>query len=121
MVEGPPARQVGEGGSSPELLTDRKGQKTGTAAAFSDEVGAPVAVLVLRQCGKEEGAHAQLYPEKKATGGGGALGAPLTVEWVMTVEAVEAPAIGQLLALSSWTNGEKVVRGGGLTGGGVEA
>jgi hypothetical protein len=39
----------------------------------------------------------------------------------MTVEAVEAPAIGQLLALSSWTNGEKVVRGGGLTGGGVEA
>jgi hypothetical protein len=83
-------------------------------------VGAPVAGLVLRQGGKEEGAHAQLYPEKKAAGGG-ALGAPLTVEWVVTVEAVEAPAIGQLLALSSCTNGEKVVRGGGLTGGGVEA
>jgi hypothetical protein len=26
-VEGPPARQVGEGGSSPKLLTDGKGRK----------------------------------------------------------------------------------------------
>jgi hypothetical protein len=40
------------------------------------------------------------------------LGAPLTMEWVTTVEAVEAPAVGRLLMVSSCTNGEKVVRGG---------
>jgi hypothetical protein len=34
------------------------------------------------------------------------------VEWVATVEAVEVPAIGWLLAASSCTDGEKVVRGG---------
>jgi hypothetical protein len=36
------------------------------AVAFSDEVGAPVAGVVLRQGGKEEGAQAQLYPVKMA-------------------------------------------------------
>jgi hypothetical protein len=41
----------------------------------------------------------------------GVLGAPLTVEWVATVEAVEVPAIGQLLAVSSCTTRKKVVRG----------
>jgi hypothetical protein len=40
------------------------------------------------------------------------LEAPLTVEWVAMEEAVEALAIGRLLAVSSCTNGEKVVRGG---------
>jgi hypothetical protein len=81
--------------------------------AFSDEVGALVAGVVLRRGGKEEGAHAHLYPEKKAARGGGVLGALLTVEWVTMAEVVEAPAIGRLLAASSCTNGEKVVRGGG--------
>jgi hypothetical protein len=47
-----------------------RGRKTGTAVAFSDKVGAPVAGGVLRQGGKEEGAQAQLYPEKKAAKGG---------------------------------------------------
>jgi hypothetical protein len=42
-AERPPAGHVGGGDSSPELLVDGKGGKTGTAAAFSDEVGAPVA------------------------------------------------------------------------------
>jgi hypothetical protein len=42
---------------------------------------------------------------------GGVLGAPLTVEWVTTVEEVEVLAIGWLLAVSSCTSGEKVVRG----------
>jgi hypothetical protein len=40
------------------------------------------------------------------------LGAPLTVEGVATVEAVVAPAMGRLLAASSCTDGERVVRGG---------
>jgi hypothetical protein len=40
------------------------------------------------------------------------LGAPLTMEWVTTVEAVESPMIGRLLMVSSCTNGERVVRGG---------
>jgi hypothetical protein len=39
------------------------------AATFSDEVGVPVAGVVLRQGAKEEGAQAQVYPEKKAQGG----------------------------------------------------
>jgi hypothetical protein len=88
-----------------------RGRKTGTAVAFSDEVGALVADVVLRQGGKEEGAQAQVYLEKKAARG--VLGAPLTMEWVMMAEAVEAPAIGWLLVVSSCTDGEKVVRGGG--------
>jgi hypothetical protein len=55
-MEGSPTGQVGEGGRSPELLADGKGRKTETAAAFSDEVGALVASMVLHQGGKEEGA-----------------------------------------------------------------
>jgi hypothetical protein len=66
-VEGSPAGQVDEGGSSLELLADGKDRKTGMAAVFSDEVGALVAGVVLRQGGKEEGAQVQVYPEKKAT------------------------------------------------------
>jgi hypothetical protein len=92
----------------PSFLPIGRGGKLGTTAEFSDEVGAPVAGGVLCQGGKEEGAQAQLYPEKKAAGGG-VLGAPLTVEWVTTTEAVEAPVIGRLLATSSCKNGEKAV------------
>jgi hypothetical protein len=77
-VEGSPAGQVDESSSSPELLVNGKGEKTGMAAAFSDEVGGTVAGVVLRRGGKEEGAHAQVYPEKKVARG--VLGAPLTVE-----------------------------------------
>jgi hypothetical protein len=69
MAEGSPTGQAGEGGSSPKLLADGKGGKTGTAAAFSDKVGAPIAGVVLRRGGKEEGAQAQLHPEKKAARG----------------------------------------------------
>jgi hypothetical protein len=65
---------------------------------------------ILHRGGKEEGAQAQLYLEKKAARG--VLGASLTVEWVTTVEVVEAPVIWWLLAVSSYTNGEEVVRGG---------
>jgi hypothetical protein len=94
----------------PSFLPMGRGRKTGTVAAFSDEVGSPMAGGVLHQGGKEEGAQAQLYPEKKAARG--VLGASLTVEWVTTAEAVEALAIGRLLMVSSYTNGEKVVKGG---------
>jgi hypothetical protein len=45
---------VGGGGSSPELVADGKGGKPRTAVAFSDEVGAPVAGVVLHRGGKEE-------------------------------------------------------------------
>jgi hypothetical protein len=75
-VEGSPAGQVDESGSSPELLVDGKGEKTGMAAAFSDEVGAPVAGVVLHRGGKEEGAHAQVYPEKKVARGCSVLRSP---------------------------------------------
>jgi hypothetical protein len=68
-TEGTPAGQVDESGNSPELHADGKGGKTGTAAAFSDELGAPVVGVVLRRGGKEEGAQAQVYPEKKAARG----------------------------------------------------
>jgi hypothetical protein len=54
MAEGSPTGQVGGGSSSPELLADGKGGKTGTAAAFSDKVGASVADGILRWGGKEE-------------------------------------------------------------------
>jgi hypothetical protein len=56
---------VGGGGSSPELLADGKGGKTGTAAAFSDEVAAPVAGGVLRRGGEGEESQAQVDPEKR--------------------------------------------------------
>jgi hypothetical protein len=68
-VEGSPAGQVDEGGSSLELLADGKGRKTGMAVVFSDEVGALVVGVVMRQGGKEEGAQVQVYPEKKAARG----------------------------------------------------
>jgi hypothetical protein len=64
-VERPPAGQAGGGGSSPELLADGKGGKTGTAAAFSDEVGAPVAGGFLCRGGEGVEAQAQVYPDKK--------------------------------------------------------
>jgi hypothetical protein len=70
------------------FLPTGRGEKTGTAAAFSDEVGAPVGDVVLCQGGKEEGAQAQLYLDKKAAWG--VLGAPLTVECVTMAEVVEA-------------------------------
>jgi hypothetical protein len=76
---------VGGGGSSPELLADGKGEKTGTAAAFSNEVWAPVAGGVLHWGGEGEEAQAQVYPEKKAARR--VLGAPLTVEGFATAEA----------------------------------
>jgi hypothetical protein len=100
------------------FLPMRRGGKIGMAVAFSDEVGALVAGVVLHQGGMEEGAQVQVYLEKKAARG--VLGALLTMEWVTMAEAIEAPAIGWLLAASSCTDGEKVVRGDGLTGGGVE-
>jgi hypothetical protein len=52
------------------FLAMGRGGKTGMAAAFSDKVGASVAGRVLRRGGKEEGAQAQLYLEKKAARGG---------------------------------------------------
>jgi hypothetical protein len=42
----------------PSFLPTGRGEKIGTAAAFSDEVGASVADGVLRRGGKEEGAQA---------------------------------------------------------------
>jgi hypothetical protein len=76
MVEGSPTEQVDEIDSSPELLVDGKGKKTRTATAFSDEVGAPMAGVVLRRGGKEEGAQAQVYPEKKVARGCSGLRSP---------------------------------------------
>jgi hypothetical protein len=85
-AERPPTGQVGGGGSSPELLADRKGGKTETAAAFSNEVGAPVAGGVLRRGGEGDEAQAHVYPKRKRQGGG-VLGASLTVEGFTTAEA----------------------------------
>jgi hypothetical protein len=76
---------VGGGDSSPELLADGKGEKTRTAAAFSNEVGAPVAGGVLHWGGEGEEAQAQVYPAKKAARG--VLGAPLIVEGFAMAEA----------------------------------
>jgi hypothetical protein len=52
----------------------REGWKTGTVAAFSEEVGASVAGGVLHRGGEGEEAQAQVYPEKKAARGVGARG-----------------------------------------------
>jgi hypothetical protein len=49
-------------------------------------------------------------PEEK--GGKGVLGAPLTVEGVATAEVTEASTMGRLLTVSSYTDGERMVRGG---------
>jgi hypothetical protein len=48
--------------------------------------------------GRKRGSGAAIPGEK---GSRGVLGAPLTVEWVVTAEAIEALVIGQLLAASS--------------------
>jgi hypothetical protein len=40
------------------------------------------------------------------------LGAPLTVEGVTTVEVTKAPAMGRFLAANSYTDRDRVVRGG---------
>jgi hypothetical protein len=60
----------------PSFLPTGRAEKSGTAAAFSDEVGAPMADVVLRQGRKEEGAQAQVYPEKKAARGCSGLRSP---------------------------------------------
>jgi hypothetical protein len=80
-MERPLAGQVGGGGSSTELLADGKGGKTGMAAAFSDEVGSPVAGDVLHLGGKEEEAQAQGYPEKKVARGCLRLRSPWRGSW----------------------------------------
>jgi hypothetical protein len=54
----------------------REGWKTGTAAAFFDEVGAPVTGGILRLGGEEEEAQVQVYPEKKAARGCSGLRSP---------------------------------------------
>jgi hypothetical protein len=64
----PPNKRVKAAAHSSFLPTGNYG-KIGTTTAFSNEVGASVADGVLRQGGKEEGAQAQLYPEKKAARG----------------------------------------------------
>jgi hypothetical protein len=72
-----------------------------------------MADVVLRQGRKEEGAQAQVYPEKKAARG--VLRAPLTMEWVATAEATEVSMMEWLLATSSCTERERVVRGNAMT------
>jgi hypothetical protein len=67
---------VGGGGSSLKLLANGKGGKTGTTAAFSDEVGALVVGGVLRRGGEGEEAQAQVYPEKKVARGCSGLRSP---------------------------------------------
>jgi hypothetical protein len=54
----------------------RRAEKSGTAAAFSDEVSAPVAGVVLHRSGKEEGAQAQVYPKEKVARGCSGLRSP---------------------------------------------
>jgi hypothetical protein len=63
-VERPPVGQAGGGGSSPNLLADGKGGKTGTTAAFSDEVG----VLVAR-VGRERKLKRKCIQRKRRQGG----------------------------------------------------
>jgi hypothetical protein len=77
MAEGSTTGQAGEGGSSPELLVNGKGGKTGTAVAFSDEVGAPVAGVVLRRVERKRELRRRCTQRK---GDKGVLGAPPTVE-----------------------------------------
>jgi hypothetical protein len=58
----------------------------------------------------ERGLSGARVPREK--GGKGVLRAPLTMEGVATAEAAEAPVMGQLLAASTCTDGERVARGG---------
>jgi hypothetical protein len=75
-VERPPVGHVGGGDSSPELLVDGKSGKTGTAAAFSDEVGGSGGRRVLRQ--SREGEEARLNNPRRKSGkrGGSGLRSP---------------------------------------------
>jgi hypothetical protein len=66
------------------LLADGKGGKTRMAAAFSVEVGAPVAGGVLHRVGERGSLGASVPGEK---GGKGVLGARLTVEGFTMAEA----------------------------------
>jgi hypothetical protein len=108
-TEGSPTGQVGGGGNSPELLVDGKGGKTGrrrrspTRWVLRWPTVSSVRVGMRRK-------RRRRYTWRKRWQG--VLGAPLTVEGVVTVEAAEALAMGQLLAASSCTDGERVVRGG---------
>jgi hypothetical protein len=108
--EGSPVGQVGEGGSSPELLADAKGGK------IRDGGG----VLRRGECSggwrgptsEWEGRGSSGAGVPKGKGGKGVLGAPLTMEWVTTAEAAEVQAVGRLLAVSSYTDSYRVVRSG---------
>jgi hypothetical protein len=53
----------------PSFLPTGRGEKTGTAVAFSNEVGAPVAGVVLHQGGKEEGVRHSYTRGKRQQGG----------------------------------------------------
>jgi hypothetical protein len=64
----PPGKRV-EAAAHRSFLPMGRVEKSGMAAAFSDEVGAPVAGGVLRRGGEGEEAQAQVYPEKKRQGG----------------------------------------------------
>jgi hypothetical protein len=70
-VERPPTGQAGGGGSSPNLLADGKGGKTETAAAFSDEVGVPVAGV-----GRERKLKRKCIRRKRRQGGCSGLRSP---------------------------------------------
>jgi hypothetical protein len=72
----PPGKWV-EAVAHQSFLPMGREKKTGTTAAFFDEVGAPVAGGVLCRGGEGEEAHAQVKLEKRRQGGG-VLGAPLT-------------------------------------------
>jgi hypothetical protein len=105
MVEGPPAGRLGEGGSSPELLGDGKGWKNRDGGGVLRQGGCFGGRRGPTSGWEGRGGSGPAIPEEKGSKGGGVLGAPLTVEWVTTAEAVEAPTIGRLLMASSCTNG----------------
>jgi hypothetical protein len=75
-VEGHPPDKWVKVAAHLSFLPMRRAEKSGTAVAFFDEVGAPVAGVVLRRGGKEEGAQAQVYPEKKVARGCSGLRSP---------------------------------------------
>jgi hypothetical protein len=109
-VEGPPARQVGEAGSSPEHLANGKGQKNRDGGGVLRQGGCSGGRRGPASGWEGRGGSSTAIPREKGSKGG-VLRAPLTVEWVVTAEAVEVPVIGRLLAASSCTSGKKVVRG----------
>jgi hypothetical protein len=69
----PPGKWV-EAVAHQSFLPMGREKKTGTTAAFFDEVGAPVAGGVLCRGGEGEEAHAQVKLEKRRQGGGGCSG-----------------------------------------------